>query len=160
MIKQGNTKMSDTHWMLDNFPVGSIERFIEGSWSLSILRFHVDANKITPTIKRRIYDHNNRRNISVLEFDLNTLVHTYLTDASFNDALEEKDELVWLWFNNSQVLINSNFAGWLRSKLTVRDINNLRCVFIIESNAMNSIFFDYSAPLYLATKNLLNYFDN
>ncbi|PSV00449.1 hypothetical protein [Photobacterium kishitanii] len=151
--------MSDTQWMFDDLPVGSIERFVEGCWSLSMLRFHIETNKITPTIRKRIDDHNNMRNISVLEFDLNTLVHTYRTDVSLNDALEEKDELVWLWFNNSQVLVDSNFAGWLRSRLTVRDINNLRCVFITEGDAVNSIFFDYSAPLYLATNNLLKYFE-
>ena len=140
-------------------PRGSIERFVEGSWALSILRFHVDVSKITPTIKNQIDDYNKTRNIPVLEFDLNTLVHNYRTDVSLNDALKEEDDLVWIWFYNTHVLIDSNFAGWLRSRLTVRDIDNLRCVFITEGNTVDSIFFDYSAPLYLATNNLLKYFE-
>lgn len=78
--------MTDTHWMFDDLPIGSIERFVEGCWSLSILRFHVEADKITSTIKGRIDDHNNTKNISVLEFDLDTLVH----DVSLNIYLDTK----------------------------------------------------------------------
>ncbi|MBY3789148.1 hypothetical protein HPQ32_11970 [Photobacterium carnosum] len=154
-----NTKITENHWVFNDFPIGSIERFVECSWSLSMLRFHIEENKITSTIKNRINNHNKMKNISVLEFDLKSLVHTYRTDTSLNDALEEKETLVWLWFNNSQELINENFAGWLRSKLTVRDFYNIRCVFVIKKENINKVFFDYLEPLYLSSNNILKYFD-
>ncbi|WP_305810064.1 helix-turn-helix domain-containing protein [Photobacterium kishitanii] len=91
-VVTAKTNMHEIH----DLPTGSIERFVEGSWVLSILRFHVEASKITPTIKRQIDNHNNTRNISVLEFDLNTLVHTYRTDVSLNGALKKKR--IWCGF--------------------------------------------------------------
>ena len=42
-----NPKITENHWVFNDFPIGSIERFVECSWSLSILRFYIEENKIT-----------------------------------------------------------------------------------------------------------------
>ena len=105
-----------------------IERHVHGYWQLPLLRFHVLESELNQSFYDEISLHNNALGIPVINIDLQELKETYRGDELLNTVLEENHFPKWIWFYGVEALRDTCFAGWLRSYLTVRDIDNLRCV--------------------------------
>lgn len=138
----------------------SYERYVLGIWQLHVLRFHLVRAQNTTKIIKKINTINQHLGVDTVNIDLQKCTPSYSESKPLLDALVESSLPKWLWFHNISVLEASNFAGWLRNKLTVRDIDNLRVVFIADSMAeIDCIFNDYKEPLYQSATTFDTSFD-
>ena len=71
----------------------------------------------------------------MISIDLNNMKSTYRENYLLNTLLEQNKFLKWVWFTGIEAIRGTCFAGWLRSHLTVRDLDNLRCVFVGETES-------------------------
>lgn len=133
-----------------------VERRVHGYWELSMLRFHVLESAIKQSVFDEISFHNEALGIPVISIDLNKMKSTYRENDLLNTLLEQNKFPKWVWFTGIEALRDTCFSGWLRSHLTVRDIDNLRCVFVGETESdIRAVFFDYKVPFYQSTMRLL-----
>ncbi|MGI3027093.1 hypothetical protein ACRTC8_20550, partial [Vibrio cholerae] len=73
-------------------------------------------------------------------------------------VMKETEFPIWIWFYGVEALRNSDFSGWLRTKLTVRKIANLRVIFVAESHEdYREVFCDINEPFYQSTMLLRTY---
>jgi len=90
--------------------------------------------------------------ISVKTIDLNEYKDSFRSSKNLNKSIEENEYPLWIWFYGVEALKEQDFSGWLRSRLTVRSIENLRTIFVAESqHDYQDIFRDSSAPFYQST---------
>ena len=83
--------------------------------------------------------------IPVKTIDLNEYKEHFRTSEVLNKLIEESEYPTWIWFYGIEALKDSNFAGWLRARLTVRSIENLRVIFVAESiDDYHAVFCDNS----------------
>lgn len=88
------------------------------------------------------------------------LIAHFRTSEVLNKVIEENEYSTWIWFYGIDALKDSNFAGWLRTRLTVRTIENLRIIFIAEScEDFRDVFCDSKATFYQSTMLLRTNFD-
>ena len=133
-----------------------IERYVHSYWQLSMLRFHILESELNRSVFDEISHHNKTLGIPVICIDLNKLKGTYRKDGFLNTLLEQNQFPKWIWFSGIEALRDTCFAGWLRSLLTVRHTDNLRCVFMGKTKAdIRAVFFDYKTPFYQSTQRLL-----
>lgn len=84
--------------------------------------------------------------------DLDDNKDNYRTSLVLNKSIEETEYPKWLWFYGIDALKDSNFSGWLHNRLTVRTIENLRVVFVLDSRGdYLNVFCDSRELLYKAT---------
>lgn len=133
-----------------------IERRVHAYWELSMLRFHILESETNQSVFDEISFYNEVLGIPVISIDLKNMKSTYRENDLLNTLLEQNKFPKWVWFSGIEALRDTSFAGWLRSHLTVRDIDNLRCVFVGETESdIREVFFDYKAPFYQSTMRLL-----
>ncbi|WP_258180329.1 hypothetical protein [Photobacterium kishitanii] len=90
--------------------------------------------------------------ISVKTIDLNEYKDHFRSSESLNKFIEENEYPRWIWFFGIEALKDSNFSGWLRNRLTVRSIENLRVIFVAESrDDFLDVFCDRRVPFYQST---------
>ncbi|WP_305845997.1 hypothetical protein [Photobacterium kishitanii] len=90
--------------------------------------------------------------ISFKTIDLNEYKDHFRSSESLNKFIEENEYPRWIWFFGIEALKDSNFSGWLRNRLTVRSIENLRVIFVAESrDDFLDVFCDRRVPFYQST---------
>ncbi|OBU37622.1 hypothetical protein [Photobacterium phosphoreum] len=133
-----------------------IERYVRCTWSIHIYRHHVYRTNLSDLYVSNINQINESLGIPVKTIDLNEYKEHFRTSEVLNKLIEESEYPTWIWFYGIEALKDSNFAGWLRARLTVRSIENLRVIFVAESiDDYHAVFCDNRAPFYQSTM-LLN----
>ncbi|MCU8528622.1 hypothetical protein M2F93_04320 [Vibrio vulnificus] len=95
---------------------------------------------------------NESLDIAVETIDLKEYRDNFKSSEKLNKPIEENEHPRWIWFYGVEALKDTNFAGWLRSRLTVRSIENLRVIFVVESSDdYRDVFCDYRVPFYQST---------
>ncbi|MDO6542553.1 hypothetical protein [Photobacterium sanguinicancri] len=139
----------DFHFQIH--PLG-LERNVRGAWELGIKRFHGLSSELPPSAIDSIDKINAHIGVNPINIDLAEFKESYRTSVELSHVLQEDNAARWVWFSGVEALKDSNYAGWLRSLLTTRDIENLRVVFIIKTRAdYLEIFQNSQAPLYKST---------
>ena len=139
----------------------SIERQVKCIWTLYMYRHHVLRENLSDSLIIKINKINDLLGMAVETINLNNYKNNYIESEVLNKSIEENEYSKWIWFVGLDALNDSSFAGWLRNRLTVRFINNLRVIFIAESNDdFKEIFCDIRAPLYQSTMLLQTNVDN
>ncbi|ASI92605.1 hypothetical protein [Vibrio mediterranei] len=130
----------------------SIERSVRCTWALNMYLQHVLRSNLSDSLVEKINQINESLGVEVHCIDLNDYKHDFITSTTLNKLIEENEYPKFLWFYSAEALKDSYFAGWLRSKLTVRAFANLRVVFVIESRQVyREVFCDRRARLYQST---------
>jgi hypothetical protein len=139
----------------------SIERHVRCIWALYMYRHHVLRENLSDSIIININKINTLLGVTVETINLNDYKNNYVESEVLNKCIEENEYPRFIWFIGVEALNDSSFSGWLRNRLTVRLINNLRVIFIAESNNdFRNIFCDIRAPLYQSTMLLQTNIDN
>lgn len=139
----------------------SIERHVRCIWALYMYRHHVLRENLSDSLIENINKINELFGVAVKTINLNDYKNNYVESEVLNKCIEENESPKFIWFIGVEALNDSSFSGWLRNRLTVRFINNLRVIFIAESNNdFRDIFCDIRAPLYQSTMLLQTDIDN
>lgn len=133
----------------DDYEIGT-ERYIRASWQLKLSRFHILKNQLNDETLDEINGINHSLGISVI--GLNAHAASYKESDYLYEIFEESAYPVWIWLFGVEALKDRGYAGWLRSLLSVRHVDNLRVVFVAESRKdLVSVFGRISEPLYQST---------
>ncbi|EGR3353104.1 hypothetical protein [Vibrio parahaemolyticus] len=137
---------------LDEWPVGSHERLINGYWELGMMRFHTFTNKCGEDLQNTYNRINNGLGVQTIYIDLLSLAgEDYRNKSQIMDIIRS-DKPTWIWFINCEALLNGSLASWLRSILTTYNADHIRVTFVLDNQEQfSSIFQRYSAPLYQST---------
>lgn len=145
---------SSIDFQFQNYPIG-LERNIRGIWELGMMRFHCLNSVLHATTIRVIDNINIKLGITPIQINLAKLKKNYRTSVELSFALREENFAKWIWFTDVEALKDTNYAGWLRSLLTTRNIQNIRVVFIIKTKEdYFEIFQNSQKPLFKSTLEL------
>ncbi|ASI89638.1 hypothetical protein [Vibrio mediterranei] len=143
---------------LDELDVGyhdfapSIERSVRCTWALNMYIQHVYRVNLSDLLVQKIHNINEALGITVQSIDLNDYKHDFTSSETLNRLIEENEYPKFLWICGLDALKDSHFSGWLRSRLTVRAIRNLRVVFVVDSREdYMEVFCDRRARFYQST---------
>lgn len=129
-----------------------LERYVRGVWELQMLRLHVLDEQLDSSLVEEINRINESLGITVMSIDLVELIDLYAESEELNEAIEQSEHPKWLWLHGVNALKNTHFAGWLRSLLTVRTVENVRVVFVADSQEdLRAVFRDIKAPFFQST---------
>ncbi|GAB7222025.1 hypothetical protein VoSk93_12400 [Vibrio owensii] len=129
-----------------------LERYVRGIWALHMYRHHVFRVNLPDSLFQKINQINASLGITVQSIDLNNYKENYGEAEDLNSLLEENEYPKWIWIYGVEALKDTCFSGWLRSRLTVRIIENLRVVFVTDSHqSYRDVFCDYRVPFYQST---------
>ncbi|WP_413112600.1 hypothetical protein [Thaumasiovibrio sp. DFM-14] len=142
---------SEIDLKFQTYPLG-LERNIRGAWELGMKRFHCLNSDLSLSATESIDEINAHIGVDVFSINLAEFKASYRTSAQLSLVLREDNAARWVWFTDAEALKDSDYAGWLRSLLTTRDIKNLRVVFILKTRSdYLEIFQNSQAPLYKST---------
>ncbi|MGR6861515.1 hypothetical protein ACU5EH_15070 [Aliivibrio salmonicida] len=143
--------LDNTEFSFNDYKLG-VERSVRASWELQILRFHTVNKELNLSLVNEINRINKSLDIEVMDIDLSGLNDCYIKSNVLKKAIEQSEEPKWIWFYGIHALKDCQFAGWLRSLLTVRSIENVRVVFVAESKEdLSEVFRDIKKPFYHST---------
>lgn len=143
--------LEDIDVSFHGYPLG-LERYVRCTWALHMYRHHVFRANLPDSLILNIKKINESIGILVEDIDLNEYKDGFRTSLSLNKSIEENEYPKWIWFYGVAALKDSNFSGWLRNRLTVRSIENLRVVFVLDSRGdYQDVFCDSREPLYKST---------
>jgi hypothetical protein len=126
-----------------------VERIIRAYWELQMLRFHIVTDELDSSLVHEMNRINKSLGITVISINLND---SYIESDEINKAIEQNEYPKWIWFYGIDALKDTQFSGWLRSRLTVRAIENIRVVFVADSKEdLSKVFGDIKKPLYHST---------
>lgn len=126
-----------------------VERSVRASWELQMLRFHVVDDELDSSLVNEINTVNKSLGIKVISINLHDF---YIKSNELYQVIEENEYPKWIWFYGVDALKDTRFAGWLRSILTVRTIENVRVVFVAGAkDDLRAIFSDIKEPFYHST---------
>ncbi|MBE8564185.1 hypothetical protein [Vibrio sp. OPT20] len=146
-----STRLVDIDFSYDTYQEG-LERYIRCTWALHMYRHHVFGTKLSDMFMKKANRINESLGITVVTIDLNTYRNNFRSSEELIKYLEENEYPKWIWFYGIEALKDSNFAGWLRNRLTVRSIENLRVIFVAQSRAdYREVFCDRGTPFYQST---------
>ncbi|YCO02797.1 hypothetical protein ACB087_20450 [Vibrio sp. VNB-15] len=115
-------------------------------------RHHVFGANLLDTFVLEINRINESLGIAVETIDLKEYRDNFRPSEKLNKSIKESEYRRWIWFYGVEALRDTNYAGWLRSRLTVRSIENLRVIFVVESSDdYRDVFCDYRVPFYQST---------
>lgn len=144
-------KLEDIDMNFNDYEAG-LERYIRSTWDLHMYRHHALRSNLPDSLILKINQINESMGIAVEVIDLNEHKDTFRSSVDLNKSIVENEYPKWIWFYGIVALKDSNFSGWLRSKLTVRTIENLRVIFVAEScSDYQDIFCDSREPFYKST---------
>ncbi|MCS0429542.1 hypothetical protein [Vibrio diabolicus] len=144
-------KLEDMDVTFKEYEVG-LERHVRCIWALHMYRHHVLRANLPDSLILKINKINESMGIEVKAIDLNEYKGTFRSSVDLNTSIAENEYPKWIWFYGIVALKDSNFSGWLRSRLTARTIENLRVIFVAESrNDYHDIFCDSREPFYKST---------
>ncbi|MCY9854468.1 hypothetical protein [Vibrio mediterranei] len=130
----------------------SIERSVRCTWALHMYMQHVFRVKLSDLLVHKINKINESLGVTVQSIDLDDYTHDFTTSETLNRLIEESESPKFLWIYGVDALKDTRFAGWLRSRLTVRATKNLRVVFVANSREdYQAIFCDQRARFYQST---------
>ncbi|MFA0440121.1 hypothetical protein AB4560_09370 [Vibrio sp. 10N.222.51.C12] len=142
---------SEMDFQFQTHPLG-LERNIRGAWELGMKRFHCLNSELSLSATESVDEINTHIGVDTLNINLADFKESYRTSVELSLVLREDNAARWVWFTGADALKDSNYAGWLRSLLTTRDIENLRVVFILKTRSdYLAIFQNSQAPLYKST---------
>ncbi|EGQ7693884.1 hypothetical protein LFR94_002024 [Vibrio vulnificus] len=134
-----------------HYEVG-LERYVRCTWGLNMYRHHVFRANLPDTFVLEINRINESMGIAVESIDLKEYRDNFRSSKKLNKSIKENEYPRWIWFYGVEALKDTNFAGWLRSRLTVRSTENLRVIFVVESSDdYRDVFCDYRVPFYQST---------
>ncbi|CDT32152.1 hypothetical protein [Vibrio coralliirubri] len=143
--------LSEMDFQFQSYPLG-LERNIRGAWELGMKRFHCLNSDLSLSATESIDEINAHIGVNAININLAEFKESYRTSIELSHALQEDNAARWVWFTGAEALKDSDYAGWLRSLLTTRDIENLRVVFILKTRSdYLEIFQNSQAPLYKST---------
>ncbi|WP_394239951.1 hypothetical protein [Vibrio astriarenae] len=129
-----------------------LERYVRGIWELQMLRFHVLDEQLDSSLVDEFNRINQLLGITVISIDLVELTDLYAESEELNEAIEQSEHPKWLWLHGVDALKDTHFAGWLRSLLTVRTVENVRVVFVAHSQQdLHAVFHDITTPFFQST---------
>ncbi|GAD90715.1 hypothetical protein VHA01S_054_00090 [Vibrio halioticoli NBRC 102217] len=129
-----------------------LDRYVMGIWELQMLRFHVLDEQLDSSLVDEINRINQSLGVTVISIDLVELTDLYAESEELNEAIEHSEHSKWLWLHGVDALKDTHFAGWLRSLLTVRTVENVRVVFVAHSQKdLHAVFHDIKAPFFKST---------
>lgn len=135
-----------------NHLVLGIERYVKGIWALHMYRHHVFRVNLSDSLVKNVNKINASLEIPVVSIDLNDYKDDFRSSESLNNLIEENEYPLWIWVYGIEALKDTNFSGWLRSRLTVRAVENLRVVFVVDSfQDYRDVFCNHRAPFYQST---------
>ncbi|HIF9238108.1 TPA: hypothetical protein ACX6RC_000598 [Photobacterium damselae] len=144
-------KLKDIDVSFNDYKRG-FERYVRCIWALHSYRHHVLNANLSESFILKINQINESLGIKVEDIDLNKYKDNFRSSEDLNKSIEENEYPRWIWFYGVEALKDSNFSGWLRSRLTVRSIENLRVIFVAESrDDYRDVFCDSRAPFYQST---------
>jgi|GEM_PF-3534766 len=144
-------RLEEIEVSFNDYEVGP-DRFVRCVWALHMYRHHVFRTDLSDQLILSINRINESLGISVKTIDLNEYKDSFRSSKNLNKSIEENEYPLWIWFYGVEALKEQDFSGWLRSRLTVRSIENLRTIFVAESqHDYQDIFRDSSAPFYQST---------
>lgn len=147
-------KLDELDVSYSNYELG-IERYVMGIWDLHIYRHHVFRVDLADSLVHKINQVNASLGIAVQSIDLNDYKNNFWSSESLNSVIGENEYPKWVWIYGIKALGDTYFSGWLRSRLTVRTIENLRVVFVADSHQVyHDVFCKSSAPFYQSTVSL------
>lgn len=137
---------------INQWPIGSPERFIHGCWQLNMMWFHSFPQECGCDI-RGMYDGiNHGIGVQTTYFDLLCLEDDYRNKSQLMEIIRNNKQPTWVWVTNCEALLDTAIAGWLRSILTTYYTEHIRVTFLLDSQQQyREIFRRYSAPLYNST---------
>ncbi|EJG1189533.1 hypothetical protein WOB70_18430 [Vibrio parahaemolyticus] len=136
----------------NSWPLGSLERFIHGCWQLRILRFHAFSDEFSDAVREKYNSINHTIGVQSVYIDLLSLTENNSSTSKLFKIIRNHGQPTWIWFTNSEALLDTSRAGWLRSILTTYCVDHVRVTFLLDSqNHYNDIFLNYSAPFYKST---------
>ncbi|KLI67627.1 hypothetical protein VVYB158_11940 [Vibrio vulnificus CladeA-yb158] len=139
----------------NSFPIGSLERFIHWSWQLRMMRFHAFTDECGDAIRDRYNHINHEIGVQTVYIDLLSLSESEKNESQLSNIIRNHEQPTWIWFINSEALLDISRAGWLRSLLTTYCVDHVRVTFLLDSQEhYNNIFLSYSAPFYKTTSAL------
>ncbi|MGV2989608.1 hypothetical protein ACE1OE_18355 [Vibrio sp. E150_011] len=129
-----------------------IERSVRCTWTLHMYMQHVFSVNLSDSFVQKINKINKSLGVTVQSIDLNDYKHDFMTSETLNKLIVENEYPKFLWIFGVDVLKDSRFSGWLRSRLTVRAIKNLRVVFVVDSREdYREVFCNQRARFYQST---------
>ena len=144
-------RLEDIDVSFNDYEVG-LERYVRCTWALYMYRHHVFHANLSNSFILKINRINESLGIAVEAIDLNEYKDNFRSSEDLNKSIEENEYPTWIWFYGVEALKDSNFSGWLRSRLTVRSIENLRVIFVAEfRDDYRYVFCDSRAPFYQST---------
>lgn len=147
-----SVRLSELKLSFNTQLTGSMEKLVHGIWDLQVLRLLALDDEQLQLNREQINAVNRCLGVEIVEIDLRQMHAAYREGSFLTHAVEEESNAKWIWFYNIDALTDTNYAGWLRSTLTVRTIENLRCVFVVKNISTKSEVFDcQKAPLYQST---------
>lgn len=137
---------------IEQWPVGSPERFIHGCWQLNMMWFHAFSHECGCD-NREMYDCiNHKMGIQTTHFDLLCLEADYRNKSQLMEIIRNNKQLTWLWITNCDILLNTSVARWLRTILSTYYTEHIRVTFLLDTQQQyQDIFRCYSAPFYNST---------
>jgi len=137
---------------IDQWPIGSPERFIHGCWQLNMTWFHTFYHECGCD-NREMYDCiNHKMGVQTTYFDLLCLEVNYRNKSQLMEIIRNNKQPTWLWITNCDALLDTSIAGWLRSILSTYYTEHIRVTFLLDTQQQyRDIFRCYSAPLYNST---------
>lgn len=144
-------KLEDLDVRFNDYEVGP-ERYVRATWEMHIHRHYVLRDNLSNQFIQKFNQINCSLGISVITINLGEHWEDYRWSKTLNAAIGESDYPVWIWFYGVDALRDSAYAGWLRTRLTVRRIENLRVVFVAETlDDFRAVFCDNREPFYQST---------
>ena len=144
-------KLEDIDVSFNDYEVG-LERYVRCTWAIHIYRHHVIRAKLSDSFIQNINLINESLGIAVETIDLVEYKDNFRSSVELNNSIAVNQYPRWIWFYGTEALKDSNYAGWLRNRLTVRSIENLRIVFVADSlSDFRAVFCDRRAPFYQST---------
>ena len=147
-------KLEEIDVGFSTYEVG-LERYVRCTWALHMYRHHAIRSQLSVGFIDGINQINESLGISVKTIDLMEYKHNFRTSVELNHYIAENQYPTWIWFYGIEALKDTGFSGWLRNRLTIRSIENLRIVFVADSRSdFRDVFCDRTAPLYQSTMSL------
>ncbi len=135
-----------------------LERYVRCTWAIHIYMHHVLRTNLSDSFVQKVNIINEELGIPVETINLNEYKDNYRLSNALTTVIKETEFPIWIWFYGVEALRNSDFAGWLRTKLTVRKIANLRVIFVAGSHEdYREVFCDINEPFYQSTMLLRTY---
>lgn len=115
-------------------------------------RHHVFCVNLPDSLSQKVNQINASLGITVQSIDLNNYKENYGEAEDLNSLLDENEYPKWIWLYGVEALKDTCFSGWIRYRLTVRVIENLRVVFVTDSQqSYRDVFCDHRVPFYQTT---------